>query len=265
MAAVPASWQEYLAGPAGIADAAWQREVFARAAAAVSGIRAVQLGLPEINALERSAIAFRILAVPGIAILAEDDLRLQVLADESALPLESGCADLVAWPHGPGRAADMTAALAEIERVLAPNGVVMLSFFNASGAWNLKRKLLPSRSPVPAGSRPQGTAAVVRALKNAGLAPEGGVFGVYGTGAKEKAGTGWVEKAGDRWWPTFSNLVLLTARKKSAGMTLVGRASFAPAEASGRAAAAGSLPRVAAERSAAAGEIAITAGERNTP
>ena len=35
-----------------------------------------------------------------------------------------------------------------------------------------------------------------------------------------------LDLAGNRWWPTLSNVVILTARKKVSGMTLVGRAAF---------------------------------------
>ena len=73
-------------------------------------------------------------------------------------------------------------------------------------------------------------------LAAAGLTVEGGFYGVYGT-ASQKERTETTEKAsnllptgldlaGNRWWPTLSNVVILTARKKVSGMTLVGRAAF---------------------------------------
>ena len=44
----------------------------------------------------------------------------------------------------------------------------------------------------------------------------------------------WIDKAGDRWWPTLSNVILLSARKVDASATLVGKVNFA-AQKSGKA------------------------------
>ena len=66
-------------------------------------------------------------------------------------------------------------------------------------------------------------------VSRAGLTVEGGFYGVYGTTEGGKTGLlpSKLDLAGNRWWPTLSNVVLLTARKKVQGMTFVGRAAFA--------------------------------------
>ncbi len=199
--------------------------------------RAVQIGRPELDALSGSSIGHRILVTPEVCRLSDDDWREPVAALPEALPLAAECADLVVWPHGPDdTASEAKAVLAEITRVLAPNGVLVLTFFNASGFWALRQKLFCTSPRLPTDTRASTVAGVKALLAAAGLTVEGGFYGVYGT-ASQKERTETTEKAsnllptgldlaGNRWWPTLSNVVILTARKKVSGMTLVGRAAF---------------------------------------
>ena len=125
--------------------------------------------------------------------------------------------------------------LSEISRVLAPNGVLVLSFFNPMGAWHLKEKLFCSSRTLPDHSAGVSMTQAKNLIAQTGLTLEGGNFGVYAVnprvGENNVRLPSWLDKAGDRWWPTLSNVIVLSARKNDAGLTLVGKVNFAPAKA----------------------------------
>ncbi|HAF65920.1 MAG TPA: hypothetical protein DCL09_08465 [Sutterella sp.] len=231
------AWLQFLGTAHGVTVLNWERAAYARSVKTVTGSRAVQIGRPELDALSGSSIGHRILVTPEVCRLSDDDWREPVAALPEALPLAAECADLVVWPHGPDdTASEAKAVLAEITRVLAPNGVLVLTFFNASGFWALRQKFFCTSPRLPTDTRASTVAGVKALLAAAGLTVEGGFYGVYGT-ASQKERTETTEKAsnllptgldlaGNRWWPTLSNVVILTARKKVSGMTLVGRAAF---------------------------------------
>ena len=221
-------WITFAATEAGRTVFAWEDEAFARTVARISGDRAVQLGLPLMDALKKCPIGHQVLVTEDDIALPEEDWRSPVTALSSALPLKDDCVDLVVWPHGADSSvANSEAAMREISRILAPSGTLVATFFNASGFWNLKDRLL-GRSVFPAGVVPQSAAAVKSLITRSGLAVTGGFYGVYGTAEGGRTGLlpTKLDLAGNRWWPTLSNVVLLVARKKVQGMTFVGRAAF---------------------------------------
>ena len=228
MTSVTPQWLAFAGTPAGRTVLAWENEAFARTASRLSGDRALQLGMPQIDTLAKCPIGHQVLVTDCDIALTADDWRNLVTAQTNALPFRNDCADLIVWPHGADApACDPEGTLREIERVLAPSGTLITTFFNASGFWSLKSKIGAS-SVFPAGIAPQSTAAVKSLISRAGLALEGGFYGVYGV--SKDAGKGLlpakIDLAGNRWWPTLSNVVLLVARKKVQGMTFVGRAAF---------------------------------------
>ena len=144
------AWLQFLGTAHGVTVLNWERAAYARSVKTVTGSRAVQIGRPELDALSGSSIGHRILVTPEVCRLSDDDWREPVAALPEALPLAAECADLVVWPHGPDdTASEAKAVLAEITRVLAPNGVLVLTFFNASGFWALRLGLSK-----PLGDRP---------------------------------------------------------------------------------------------------------------
>ena len=228
-------WETFFQTAAGRTALAWEEASLARLTSTGLGDRALQIGLTRINPFEKCPICHRIVVTREPEALGGNDLRVRVLADDAALPLENECCDLVVWPHGPDRCgAHTAAALTEIERVLAPNGLLLATFFNPLGSWKLREKLLGSAKILPDGSAEFSLPAVKSLVVASGLKLEGGSFGVYAVNtAADPANRSlptWIDKAGDRWWPTLSNVVLLSARKTKTGATLVGRVNFARAK-----------------------------------
>lgn len=237
-------WETFFASAAGRTVAAWERGAYARFVAAKLGDRALQIGLAaDLDPLEKSPIAHRIALSEEVVAIAPDDLRLQVLGLPWSMPFENECCDVVALPHGFDQHPDkIDAMLEEIYRVLAPNGLFVTTFFNSIGSWKL-REFFPRASHIlPEHSASASMSAIKGAMAHAGFRLEGGNFGVYAIdrSARPEAGStprlpSWIDKAGDRWWPTLSNVVLLSARKVTSGMTLVGKVNFSTAKAPARA------------------------------
>ena len=215
------TWADFFTQPAGQTVLAWEAAAYGAVVRNKLGDRAIQLGLEPIDTLSASPITHRVLVTDNIVAQGAHDLRVPLVAEEWALPLANECADLVVWPHGFDRNREnFRDVLAEIERILEPNGLLVTTLFNTTGCWCLRSKVLHTRSILPdhAACVPMNTAKL--ALMESKLAIEGGCFGVYGINphcyetAKDDRLPTWVDKAGDRWWPSLSNVILLVARRK---------------------------------------------------
>ena len=229
------SWISFFSTDAGKTCAEWELAAFSSISRALAGSRAIQIGCHAINALTGCAIAHQILVSEDIPARLSSDIRAPVIASAQAIPLAADCADLVLWPHGLDAAEDKTACLAEITRILSPNGILITSFLNASGPWSMKRRLFGTSECIPEPASLVTVGEAKRLITSSGLTLEGGRFGVYtaNPGAQPSSPRPvnslkptWLDKAGDRWWPTLGNMAILVARKRTVGMTLVGKAAF---------------------------------------
>ena len=109
----------------------WELAQFDNAVDDAFGYRAVQVGLPETDFLRRNRIPFRfgVALEPGAA----------VAADPLQLPLASQSADLVVLPHVLETHNDPHHVLREAERVLMPEGQLVVSGFNPLSLWRLRQ------------------------------------------------------------------------------------------------------------------------------
>src|SRR6266852_6416636 len=126
------SW--WFSTPQGTYVLDWELAQFDSAVDDVFGFRALQVGLPEIDFLRQNRIGFRFsLALePGAA----------VAADPLQLPLASQSVDLVALPHVLEFHPNPHEVLREAERVLMPEGQLVISGFNTLSLWRL-RQMVP--------------------------------------------------------------------------------------------------------------------------
>src|SRR5687768_18474826 len=130
----------WLSTPQGAYVLDWELAQFDSAVEDVFGFRAVQVGLPEVDFLRQNRIPYRFtLALEPGAALAADPLQL---------PLASQSVDLVALPHVLESHGHPHDVLREAERVLMPEGHVVISGFNTTSLWRGR--------PVFAGGRAQG-------------------------------------------------------------------------------------------------------------
>lgn len=99
----------------------------------IFGFNAVQLGLPQHNLLRRSRIP--------LLIRAGKDHGVKLWLEMTELPFDSGSVDLMVLPHILEFSIHPHEILREVERVLKPEGYVIISGFNPYSLWGMRRKL----------------------------------------------------------------------------------------------------------------------------
>jgi len=195
---------------------AWELSQFDLATEDVFGFRAVQAGLPGVDFLRQNRIPYRLaLALePGAA----------VTADALQLPLAGQSIDLLALPHVLEFHNHPDQVLREAERVLRPEGQLVISGFNTLSLWRLRRLFAPRAAGAPWDARFVGLLKLREWLRLLGFELNGGKFGCY---APPFAKPEWlarcalVEQAGARWWPHLGGVYVVRAVKRVHGMRLV--------------------------------------------
>ena len=161
----------WFATPQGAYVLDWELAQFDSAVADVFGYRAVQVGMPESDFLRHNRIQFRFtLALePGAA----------VAADPLQLPLASQSVDLLLLPHVLEFHANPHDVLREAERVLMPEGQVVISGFNTASLWRLRQLFTRRRDGPPWDARFIGLLRLRDWLRVLGFELNGGQFGCY--------------------------------------------------------------------------------------
>jgi SAM-dependent methyltransferase len=142
---------QWLVTPPGRYLIDWEQAQLDRLVGNVFGYHAAQLGWPAVQALRCNRIAHRWLlsdgglptdlslqAPPprdGAAIWPPSPLPLSVMCDYEALPFPSSSLDLVVLPHTLELAGDAHHTLREVERVLVPEGRLIVLGFNPASLW----------------------------------------------------------------------------------------------------------------------------------
>jgi SAM-dependent methyltransferase len=250
---------QWLKSPAGQYLLAWEQRHLDHAVADLFGFHALQLGLPQLDALRANRMPHRWLAVesahddevpadqPAEAPPASSDgradaknPRVLVVPPPSlrchfdALPFDAASLDLVVLPHALELARDPHLALREVERVLVPEGRVIIVGFNPASLWGTRQRLgrlrrLLSRTSgelfLPHAGEFVGYRRLRDWLRLLSFEVEAGRFGCYIpplTSARWLARFEWMERAGEHWWPVFGALYYIVAVKRVRGMRLVG-------------------------------------------
>jgi SAM-dependent methyltransferase len=131
---------QWLITPPGRYLLAWEQAQLDSLVADMFGFHALQLGLPQLQALRDNRMPHRWVASDGSGQdLPEASVVLQ--CDFDALPFDSQSLDLVVLPHTLELAHDPHQALREVERVLRPQGRVVVLGFNPASSWGLRQRL----------------------------------------------------------------------------------------------------------------------------
>ncbi len=221
---------------------AWERERFDQAVADMFGYHALQLGLPELDALGSNRMPHKWLAAQGSEFSSTDyagqsagpaasSPRIALLTDSAALPFPANSLDLVLLPHTLELSADPHATLREVERVLVPEGRVVITGLNPASLWGLRqrrahfyRRLGYGELFLPEAGEFIGYWRLRDWLRLLSFEVESGQFGCYRPAVSRAASLerfSWMDKVGQRWWPIFGALYFLVAVKRVRGMRLL--------------------------------------------
>ena len=194
----------------------WERAQFASAVEDCFGYRAAQVGLPGIDFLASNRIAFRF----SVAL----EHGAAVAADPLQLPFATHSLDLLVLPHVLESHTEPHHVLREVERVLVPEGQVVISGFNPLSLWGLRHAFSTRKAGAPWDAKFIGLLRLKDWLKLLGFELNGGVFGRYAPPVATTRGFerfGFLEKAGARWWPIMGGAYVVRAVKRVQGMRLV--------------------------------------------
>lgn len=225
---------------------AWEQSQCDAVVADLFGYHALQLGCPALDALRNNRIPHRWLALgeqDRSSALAqgfppEDEgawQRLALYAEPLALPLAPQSLDLLVLPHALESSPDPHAVLREAERVLVPEGRVVITGFNPLSAWGahaLRAQLCArwggeGRSHLPTGLQLVGAPRLRDWLRLLNFEVESARFGCYVPAVRSPAWLErwhWLDAVGERWWPILGGVYMLVAIKRVHGMRLLGPA-----------------------------------------
>ncbi|MBM3387927.1 MAG: class I SAM-dependent methyltransferase [Betaproteobacteria bacterium] len=234
---------------AGAHAMAWQQLQIDQWVADVFGYHALQLGMPQLQGLRHNRMPHRWLLspqaldgvtslpsseqTPGLEPLLHTPLPV-VCAEFHALPFESNSLDLVVMPHTLEASVDAHQTLREAERVLRPEGRLLVTGFNPASLWGMAGRARRLSGRHTEGALPSVLANVqdwvgywrLRDwLHLLSFEVEGGRFGCYTPPMGHQAWLqrlAWMEPLGDRWWPVLGGLYAVMAVKRVRGMRLLG-------------------------------------------
>ncbi|CAB3643005.1 class I SAM-dependent methyltransferase [Paraburkholderia rhynchosiae] len=253
-------WPAWTDSPPGRYVLEWEQTQLDRVVSDIFGYHALQLGLPQLDALRENRMPCRGLVLDaasgasapysfpraqahagngarrdfgngpargGFAPLPSPAGRSAVWCDLLDLPFEAQSVDLIVMPHTLEFTSDPHRLLREAERVLMPEGQLIILGFNSLSLWGARQSVgkMTGRPFVPAAVDLIAFTRLKDWIKLLGFDLERGRFGCYRPPLDSDqwlSRYGFMEAAGDRWWPIFGATYMIKAIKRVRGMRLVG-------------------------------------------
>lgn len=243
-----APWNPWLATAAGRRVWQWEQQWADESLQDVFGYHAVQLGSAHLDALRNNRISHRwLLHDPDVAALCPNPAALPSASDSSekvdvpetqhpaaaahlwahfdALPFESQSLDLVVLPHTLEQSVDPHTTLREVERVLIPEGRVLIFGFNTHSSWALRHRLQQwpagwfkrQASYLPPMHQSVGLSRLrdwLRLLNLEVQAAQYGCWSLAGSGERLLNPDFWLNRLGARAWPSLGATYAVLAVKR---------------------------------------------------
>lgn len=207
---------DWLRTPQGRHLLEWEQAGFDRLVADVFGYNALQVGLPECDFLRMNRMPLRLrVARAGAA---------EVHATEYDLPFASASLDLVLLPHVLEFSPQPHQVLREVERVLVPEGSVIIAGFNPYSLWGLRRLAARTDPDSPWDGQYRSVPRIRDWLTLLGFETRAADFGCHAPPVRSQR---WIERwrcleqVGARWWPVCGGSYLLQGIKRVQGMRLI--------------------------------------------
>lgn len=228
------SWLGLLGQPAAERLLNWEQAQADELLADVFGYHALQVGGVPLEALRGNRMPHRWLAQTEFepmasAALPEMHAPSDLYFDSRAWPWPADSLDLVVLPHALERSADPHACLREVERVLIPEGQVLITGLNPMSVWGWQ--FLRAQRKATEAHRLTANLIAYRRLRD--------WLRLLGFEVQVSRFAGWIpalasehwmrrlaglDALGQRWWPIFGGVYLILATKKvPAGRWLNGR------------------------------------------
>jgi len=228
----------------------WEQGCFDEAVSDCFGYHALQLGLPQLDALRNNRIPSRWLALPeplsenGTARVAAEraglhDRPVSLVAHAAALPFAENALDLIALPHTLEFSADPHAVLREVHRVLLPEGRLVLCGLNPISLWGWRQQRVrllcrlglgrsrAARPFLPEAGEFIGPRRLRDWLQLLGFEIESCRLGCYRPALQSEVWMqrwAWLERLGPRSWPFLGAAYCMVAVKRVRAMRLLGPA-----------------------------------------
>lgn len=205
----------WLASPTGRYVLDWEQQQLDCVVADIFGFNALQIGLPQGDFLRANRIPLR-QKCGGFG-------TVDVCCDCTALPFAAASIDLVVLPHILEFAAEPHQVLREVERILMPEGQLLIVGFNPLSLWGVKRRVR-RHDRFPWNGNYLSLNRLRDWLKLLGFEVDRGTLGCYVPPVEQQK---WLrrwrflEGAGRRWWSFSGGIYILRAIKRTRGMRLI--------------------------------------------
>jgi SAM-dependent methyltransferase len=212
------SFGRWLETPRGRYLLAWEQNRLDLVVADIFGFNAIQIGLCGQDFLRANRMPRR----NRCGYVGEAGATVE--ADVEELPFASQSIDLVVLPHVLEFAAHPHQVLREVERVLMPEGHVVITGFNPFSMWGLRRSFSGNLGEMPWTGQYLSVPRLKDWLTLLSFETRAGSFGCY---APPVATDKWLRRwsfmdvAGDRWWPIAGGSYILQAVKRVPGMRVI--------------------------------------------
>ena len=231
---------DWLMTPVGQYILGWEENHFQTLSADIFGFNAVQIGFPEINTLQENRMTNRWYTHPfmpesEIRQMQEtghfsdpdsDSVRISLVHDIDELPFASESIDLIVLPHAFEFARSPHQILREVNRVLIPEGQVIISGFNPASLWGIRQHFsrLSGNRFLPEYAEFLSLSRLKDWLKLLNFEISRGYFGCYRPPCRTRRWLrrfAFMEKTGNRWWPYLGAVYLICAIKRVHGVHLI--------------------------------------------
>lgn len=192
----------------------WERPRVEAIVSDIFGFNALQLGLPQIDFLAANRIPLRQHVGEQ-----HGDVRCEL----TALPFATQSVDLVVLPHTLEFHAEPHQLLREIERILIPEGQLVITGFNPLSLWGAQRRL-SRHTRFPWNGSYLSILRLKDWLKLLGFEVDRGEFGCFAPPLEQAR---WLrrwrllEHAGRRWWGFAGGVYILRAVKRTPSLRLI--------------------------------------------
>ncbi len=180
----------------------------------IFGFNALQLGMLQLDALKSSRIPH---------LLHVGNREGDAYCESDYLPFAESCIDLICLPHVLEFSRNPHQTLREAERVLVPEGHLILTGFNPISAWGVKQTLAKDEA-YPWNGHFFTLSRIKDWLALLGLEYVSGSMHAYEPPINDEK---WLkrfacmDKMGEKWWPMLGGIYFIVAKKRVVNMTLL--------------------------------------------